>query len=169
MVDAWSLGPALVLDAGVIGALRAEKIPVEVGKPIMQAFDTFEEIPMPEPTAATGTDARLCADDADGQDVIAGVPELPILALAGLFAGRVGDAVGAAAGSRDGVEASSVRCGDLLEATRGEGEGAKFAGVAVGVVRWVRYPCGVHSDSSFLWAVLREAATSPGLFCLCTR
>jgi len=117
------------------GALRAEKIPVEVGQVVMVVLVKLDQIPMPEPTAATGTDARLCADDADGQDVIAGVPELPILALAGLFAGGVGDAVGAAAGSRDGVEASAVGCGDLLEATRGEGEGAKFAGVGAGRLR----------------------------------
>jgi hypothetical protein len=54
------------------------------------------------------------------------VAELPIAAAAGLFAGGVGDGVAVlTVQARDGVEASAVACGDLLEALLGKLEAAE--------------------------------------------
>src|SRR5829696_7691173 len=96
---------------------------------------------MPEATTAPRTHARLCPNDRSGQDVIAGVAELPVGAAAGLFAGCVGDGVGVrAVQARDGVEASAVGGGYLLEVLASEGEGPEFAGVGDGAR--VRYSHG---------------------------
>jgi len=111
----------------VIGARLAHDVTLVEGQVIL--LEDLDQLPMPETTAAAGTHARLGPHDADGQDVIANMPKLPILTGAGLGVAGVGDLVRAAAGSRDGVEAAAVASGDLLEATLGEGEGPEFAGV----------------------------------------
>ncbi len=104
----------------------------------------LEEIPVAKAASTAGADPRLGPHDGDGLDVIADVAVLPAEALTRLLACRVGDVVTplAAARSRDGVAASAVRRGNLLEALFGEGEGPEFAGVGTG--GGVRYPCGVH-------------------------
>ena len=62
--------------------------------------------------------------------------QLPIAAAAGLFAGGVGVGdivVGViSVQARDGVEASEVGEGDLLEVLLGEDQGPLFAGVGDG-------------------------------------
>jgi hypothetical protein len=145
--------------ADVIGALEAEEISVEVGQVVVVALDTLGKLPMPEAPTATGANSRLRPDYRGGQDVIAGVPEVPILAGAGFIAGGVGDVVVVlAVQARDGVEASAVGEGYLLEVFLCERQGPKFAG---GWVRGLRYShCVITSD---VMAVLREVAASPGL------
>src|SRR5215216_1698152 len=134
----------LVLDAGIIGALPAEPITVEVRQVVMVVLVKLSKLLMPETTPAAGTDARLCAHDRGGQDMIAGVVELPIGTVAALLTSGVGDVVAVLAmQARDGVEASAVACCDLLEALLGKHEGPEFAGVGDGAR--VRYSSGVHS------------------------
>jgi hypothetical protein len=68
-----------MLDAGVIGAARAEEVPVEVGQIVVAALYAFGKLPMPEPVPASGTDASLGPDDRGGQDVVAGgAADLPV-------------------------------------------------------------------------------------------
>jgi hypothetical protein len=107
------------------GALGTEEISVEVGQVVVVALDALGKIPVPEMATAPGADARLRADDRGGQDVVAsGSPYLLIGAVAGLFAGGVGDVVGVlSVQTRDGVAAAAVGEGDLLEALFGEHEG----------------------------------------------
>src|SRR5215212_4547309 len=68
---------SLVLDAGGIGARRAELVAVEVRQVVVVALDALDQLAMPETATTSGADARLGADDAGGQHVIAGVAELP--------------------------------------------------------------------------------------------
>ena len=143
-----------MLGAGVIGARRAEEISVEVRQVVVVVLVELDELPMPKAAPTPRADAGLGPNHRAGQDVIAGMAELPIAAAAGLGTGAVADGVGTAARCRDLVEASAVASGDLLEVFAGESERPKLAGIGAG--RWVRYPCGVHSDSSFLWAGARE-------------
>jgi hypothetical protein len=136
-----------VLDAGGIGTRRAEMVAVEVREAVVVASFAIalDQLPMPETTSAASADARLRADDTDGQDVIAGVAELPIGTMAALVMSGVGDGIGVLTmQARDGVEASAVASGDLLEVVLCQSEGPKLAGVGVGAVRWVGYPCCVH-------------------------
>jgi hypothetical protein len=106
----------------IAGASLTHHIAVKVGQVIL--LENLDHIPMPETMSTASTDARLGADDCGGQDVIAGVAELPVGAAAGLFAGGVGDVVGVlSVQTRDGVAAAAVGEGDLLEALFGEHEG----------------------------------------------
>jgi len=124
---------ALVGDAGVISARRAEEISIEVRQIVVVALDALDQLPMPETASTASTHASLGPNHRSSQDVIASVPELPIYALAGLFACGVGDVVMVIAVlGRDGVGAAAVGEGYLLEALLGESEGAKLAG------GWVR-------------------------------
>jgi hypothetical protein len=132
-----------VLDAGVIGASRAEEIPVEVRQVVVVALEDLDQLPMPETVSTASTDARLGPDHSSSQDVIAGMAELPIGAVAGLLTSRVGDVVGVlAVQARDVVVPAAMACGDLLEVVLGEGHGPEFAGVGDGAR--VRYSHDVN-------------------------
>jgi hypothetical protein len=77
---------------------------VKVRQVVVVVLNTLDHIPMPETVSTSGTDARLGTDHRSGQDVIAGVTELPVGAAAGLFACRIGDVVGVVtAQARDSV------------------------------------------------------------------
>ncbi len=121
-----------MLDAGVVGARRAEMIAVEVRQVVVVVFGKLGKLPMPETAPTARAHARLRTNDRGGQDVIADVAELPIAAAAGLGVAGVGDVVRAATRCRDGVEAAAVGEGDLLEVFAGESERPKFAGIGTG-------------------------------------
>jgi hypothetical protein len=61
----------LVLDAGGIGALRAEEISVEVGEPVVAALDALDQLPTTEPEATACTHAALGAGDGGGRLMLA--------------------------------------------------------------------------------------------------
>jgi hypothetical protein len=79
-------------------------------------LDALDQLPVPETVPTASTDARLGPHHRSSQDVIAGVPELPISATAGFFAGGVGDVVGVlTVQARDGVDTAAMGDRDLLE------------------------------------------------------
>ena len=105
---------------------------MEVRQVVVVVFGKLGKLPMPKAAPTPRADAGLRTNNRGGQDVIAGVAELPIAAAAGLGAGGVADGVGAAARCRDLVEAAAMASGDLLEAFAGELEGPVFAGIGTG-------------------------------------
>jgi hypothetical protein len=143
---AHDLHAPLVLDAAGICARPAQMVPFEVGKVVVVALVKLDQLPMPETVSTASTDARLSPDHHSGQDVIAGVAELPISAAAGFFAGGVGDGVAVlAVQARDGVETTTVGEGNLLEALLGEPKASSLAGVIPGRLRYTdgRGHCGL--------------------------
>ena len=61
----------LVLDAGGIGARRAEEISIEVGQAVVVALDALDQLAVPEAPATASTYAALRAGDGRGRRVLA--------------------------------------------------------------------------------------------------
>src|SRR5215211_5266967 len=70
VLSAHNLHAPLVLEAGVIGARRAEEISVEVGEPVVAALDALDHIPPGGPATAPGTRGRLGPDHSRGRRVL---------------------------------------------------------------------------------------------------
>jgi hypothetical protein len=107
----------------VIGARLAYDVTLVEGQVVI--FEDLDQVPMPEAVSAASTNARLGSDDGRSQDVIAGVPELPISAAADLMTGGIGDGVAVlTVQTRNGVATATVGEGNRLEALLGKCEGA---------------------------------------------
>lgn len=183
--NSWVLDRGLE-DSGIAGAPGAQPVAGEPRKGLVILLD-LDQIAMTETMTAAGANARLggmrervardhghrpnLADtgstsgvhDADAEKMLAGVAETEVGAIATLFASAVAHEVSTGSGGGVNLKGVLTKIPDLVAMLAGEIERSQLARGVVGG-GWGRDTHVVNLLDRL--AVLREAATSPGLFCV---